>query len=103
MSNSKRPVIVYLNPEQDRKAAVINPSGFKNFWGGKNSGVQCEIIRTKKRKKSKKNKNSDRPSDNNDQEGFNSSLHSDWSVSQSFTSELLRPLQFLNARRSLTL
>ena len=82
MSNSKRPVIVYFNPEQDRKAAVINPSGFKNFWGGKNSGVQCEIIRTKKRKKSKKNKNSDRPSDNNDQEGFNSSLHSDWSVNQ---------------------
>ena len=80
LSNSKRPVIVYLNPEQDRKAAVINPSGFKNFWSGKNSGVQCEIIRTKKRKKSKKNKNSDGPSANSDQEGFDSSLHSDSSL-----------------------
>ena len=74
--NYKRPVIVYFNPEQDRKAAVINPSGFKNFWGSKNSGakksgeIQCEIIRTKKRKKSKTNQNSDRSNDNKDQESF---------------------------------
>ena len=85
LSNSKRPVIVYLNPEQDRKAAVINPSGFKNFWGGKNSGVHCEIIRTKKRKNSKKNKNSDESNANSDQEGFNSSRSSDSSVNPIIT------------------
>ena len=81
-------MIVYLNPEQDRKAAVINPSGFKNFWGGKNSGVQCEIIRTKKRKKSKKNKNSDESNANSDQEGFNSSRRSDSSVNHPIIARL---------------
>ena len=86
-------MIVYFNPEQDRKAAVINPSGFKNFWGSKNSGakksgeIQCEIIRTKKRKKSKTNQNSDRSNDNKDQESFIWSLNSDWSVNEPIISE----------------
>ena len=62
----KRPIIVYFNPEQDRKAAVINPSGYQKFWKGK-----CEIIRTRKRKRIKKNKNSERSNASNGQEGFN--------------------------------
>ena len=66
----KRPIIVYFNPEQDRKAAVINPSGHQKFWKGK-----CEIIRTRKRKKIKKNKNSECPNASKDQEGFKLGLY----------------------------
>merc|ERR1712168_489970 len=46
-----RPIIVYFNPEQDRQAAVINPSG-------KYRNSKCDIIRPMRKKKVKRIKKS---------------------------------------------